>query len=64
METLVSIEKIAKALDVSPWTIRLWISRGKIRSAKLGSRRLVPRSEIERLIRDNLKTYTPDRGTP
>ena len=50
MEQLVSIQKTAEILSVSPWTVRAWIQEGKIGSAKLGSRRLVPQSEIEKLI--------------
>lgn len=50
MEQLLSIERTAEVLSVSPWTVRAWIQQGKLGSAKLGSRRLVPQSEIERLI--------------
>jgi excisionase family DNA binding protein len=50
MEKLLSIEKAAEVLSVSPWTIRAWITQGKLASAKLGSRRLVPESEIQRII--------------
>lgn len=50
MEKLLSIEKTAELLSISPWTVRAWITQGKLGSAKLGSRRLVPQSEIEKLI--------------
>jgi excisionase family DNA binding protein len=50
MNKLLSIEKAAQVLSVSPWTVRAWITQGKLGSAKLGTRRLVPESEIERLI--------------
>ena len=53
MDKLLSIDKAAEVLSVSPWTIRSWITHGKIGSAKLGSRRLVPQSELERLIRES-----------
>jgi excisionase family DNA binding protein len=52
MDRLISIEKAAEVLGVSPWTIRAWITQGKLGSAKLGSRRLVPESEIQKLIAD------------
>ncbi len=55
METLVSIEKAAEILSISPWTVRLWVSQGKLGSAKLGSRRLIPASEVERLISRSLE---------
>lgn len=50
MERLLSIAVTAAQLSVSPWTIRLWIKKGRLGSAKLGTRRLVPQSEIERFI--------------
>jgi excisionase family DNA binding protein len=50
MDRLISIDETAELLSVSPWTVRAWITQGKLGSAKLGSRRLVPQSEIERLI--------------
>ncbi len=50
MDKLLSVEKAAEVLSVSPWTIRAWITQGKLGSAKLGSRRLVPEAEIQRII--------------
>lgn len=55
MDTLISIDRTAETLSVSPWTVRAWIQQGKLGSVKLGSRRLVPQSEIERLI-NNART--------
>jgi excisionase family DNA binding protein len=53
-ESLVSVEKAADILGLSPWTVRAWVSKGKIGSAKLGSRRLIPQSELDRLISESL----------
>ena len=50
MDNLLSVEKTAEVLSISPWTVRAWIAKGKLGSTKLGSRRLVPKSEIEKLI--------------
>jgi len=50
MDKLLNVEKAAEVLSVSPWTIRAWITQGKLGSIKLGSRRLVPEAEIQRLI--------------
>lgn len=51
---LISVERAAELLgDLSPWTIRKWILEGKILSNKLGRRRLVPLSEIDRLIEES-----------
>ncbi len=52
-ESLTSIESCAIRLSISPWTVRRWIQDGKIKSNKLGARRLIPTTEIERLIRES-----------
>ena len=52
-ERLVSVDEAAYRLGVSPWTIRWWIQEGRIASNKLGARRLIPESEIERLIAES-----------
>jgi len=49
-DRLVSIKEAAAILAISPWTVRAWITQGKITSAKLGARRLIPESEINRLL--------------
>jgi len=49
-ERLTPIPEAARQLGVSNWTIRKWIQLGKIESNKLGGRRLIPASEIRRLI--------------
>ena len=47
-----SIEETARRLgDISPWTIRKMIKQGKIASVKIGTRRIIPGSEIARLLR-------------
>lgn len=51
---LLSVDEAASALGLSPWTIRAWISKGRIASAKLGTRRLIPQSELDRLIQESL----------
>jgi excisionase family DNA binding protein len=52
-ERLVPVDEAAYRLGVSPWTIRWWIQQGRIASNKLGARRLIPVSEIERLIAES-----------
>jgi excisionase family DNA binding protein len=49
---LLSIEVAAEWLSVSPWTIRKWLSDGRIKSCKLGSRRLIPIAEIKRFVNE------------
>lgn len=56
MESLRSIQKTAERLDVSPNTIRAWIRQGLLVSVKLGTRRLVAESEIQRVIQEGIKT--------
>lgn len=52
-ERLATVFEAADRTGLSHWTIRLWIQHGKIVSHKLGGRRLVPVSEIERLINES-----------
>lgn len=40
---------------VSRWTWRRWAYRGKVESIKLGSRLLIPRAEIARLVAENTR---------
>ena len=49
-DRLVSVKDAAAILAISPWTVRAWVTQGKISSAKLGARRLIPESEINRLL--------------
>lgn len=58
-ERLAQIPEAARRLGVSVWTLRAWIQDGKIASNKLGGRRLIPVSEIERLI---LESHVPARA--
>jgi excisionase family DNA binding protein len=53
VDRLLSIESAAAILSHSPWTVRKWIAEGKIRSNKIGARRLVPMSEVNRLINES-----------
>jgi excisionase family DNA binding protein len=53
-DRLVSIKDAAAILAISPWTVRAWVTQGKISSAKLGARRLIPESEINRLLTETI----------
>lgn len=64
MDNLLSVDKTAEVLSVSPWTVRAWITKGKLGSTKLGSRRLVPQSEIEKLIAKGKVSAIVDAQTP
>lgn len=49
---LLSLEDVAEALSVSIHMVRKWVAAGRIRSCKLGTRRLVPVDEVDRLIKE------------
>lgn len=52
---LFSIPQFAdRAGGVSRWTIIKWIKDGRVRSVKLGSRRLIPVSELRRVCKEGL----------
>lgn len=57
-ERVYSIDTAAELLAVSPWTIRKWVADRKITSAKLGARRVIPASEIKRIITESLVERT------
>ncbi len=51
-DQLLGLETVAGLLGLSVWTIRKWVCEGKIKSVKLGSRRLIKMVEVRRLISD------------
>ena len=55
LDRLYSIDNAAERLDVSTWAIRSWIKKKKIKSTKLGSRRLIARSELRRIISEGVE---------
>ena len=54
MTELLSIEDAAKALCLSPWTVRAHLKRGAIKPIRFGRRVLISRAEIERLATEGL----------
>lgn len=53
-ERLFGIPEAAERLGISPWTIRKYLSALRIESVRIGSRRLIRSSELDRVIRDGL----------
>lgn len=53
-QLLVSIEEGAKALNVSPWTLRAWAKQGRLETVKLGRRRLLKKAALEKLVSEGL----------
>jgi len=59
-----NVKEAGNALGLSPWTIRRYISDGKLQTVRLGRRVLVEPSECRRLIdegRSSLTTETTAR---
>ena len=63
MDTLLSIDEAAKRLGgLSKYTIQAWLSQGKLRRTKVGSRTMIRESELERIADDGGKS--PQSGRP
>jgi excisionase family DNA binding protein len=54
-ERLNDLETTARRLSVSIWTVRRWVQNGRLASVKLGARRLITESEIQRAIIEGLR---------
>ena len=55
------IESAAKAISVSPWTIRKWISQGKLAATRLGRRVCVTPEALRRLVDEGSRTKESKR---
>ena len=63
MDALLSIEEAAKKLGgLSKYTIHSWLSSGKLKRSKVGSRTMIRESEIERVIEDGGKSVHNRKG--
>jgi excisionase family DNA binding protein len=57
LDTLLSVEEAARRLGgLSKYTIHAWLSQGKIRRTKVGSRTMIRESELQRVIEDGGKS--------
>ncbi len=54
MADLVAIQEVAKALSISPWTVRAHLKLGNILAVRCGRRILIHREEIDRVSRQGL----------
>lgn len=53
MDPLLSVEEAARKLGgLSKYTIHAWLSQGKLRRTKVGSRTMIRESELQRVIED------------
>jgi excisionase family DNA binding protein len=57
MDRLLSVEEAARELGgISKYTVQAWLSAGKLRRTKVGSRTMIRESELERVIVDGGKS--------
>ena len=64
MEALLSIEEAARKLGgLSKYTIHAWLSSGKLRRTKVGSRTMIRESELHRVIEDGGKSAGRQRDS-
>lgn len=62
MEALLSIERAAQVLGISPWTVRRYIATKKIRSVRIGRRVLLEQQELERIVDEGRAGGNADRS--
>jgi len=55
LDRFYSVPEAAAALRLSQWTIWSWLKTGKLRGAKVGDRRVIRESELQRLIVDDAR---------
>lgn len=51
IEKLYTVKEIAKTFSVTELTVRRWIINEKVKSIKVGNKRYVKESEIQRLLK-------------
>ena len=55
MNTLLTVEQVARALNVKSKTVRKWIYLGKLQVVKLGRAVRIPREAVQSLIREGTR---------
>jgi excisionase family DNA binding protein len=61
---LIAIAEAARVLGVSPFTLRRLANAGALKTVNVGARRLVPFSEIERVIANGAGTPRVRKAPP
>ena len=54
-QRLLSVKDFAALLELSFWTVRGWAYKGRVASVKLGARMMIPVTELDRLMNENLR---------
>jgi len=54
-QRLNDLNTTAQRLAVSIWTVRRWVQIGRLASVKLGTRRLIAETEIQRAMSEGLR---------
>lgn len=63
MEKLaLDIYEAAQALSLSPWTLRKWISTGRLRATRLGRRVCVTPEALQELVKSGAATRKKKRS--
>ena len=56
LDEVVTTKEAAAMLKLSHYTISAWLTQGKLRRIKLGSRTLLAKSDLEKLLQQGLET--------
>jgi excisionase family DNA binding protein len=59
MKLVLDIKEAANVLSLSPWTIRRYITDGKLKTVRLGRRVLIEPSELQRLVEEGREPRGP-----
>jgi excisionase family DNA binding protein len=53
LDSLFSVEQAAERLGgISKWTVHAWLSKGKLRRTKVGSRTMIRESDLQAFLTD------------
>ena len=56
------LKEAAKAVGLSPWTLRGWIRSGKLRCVRLGRRVMIEPGELQKLVEQGRTGYRRTKG--
>lgn len=60
LDRLYSVPESAKELGgISKWTVHAWLSQGRLKRTKVGSRTMIRGSELQKVIQDGGKSPSP-----